>query len=143
MDSPAFGSLATDEQRSQSARHGVVATLSDLLRPGHTDQQARLNAVHSGVTGPAGVGEDGDSATGGSGLDIRKAARQPGLVDDLHSTEDPSKQPARGDGTIFISFSPLAAFPRVTPKLRAALCYAANRNGYGRPVRLACLFKTL
>jgi len=44
---------------------------------------------------------------------------------------------------MFISFSPLAAFPRIAPKLRASICYAANRNGHGGPVRLACLLKTL
>jgi hypothetical protein len=44
---------------------------------------------------------------------------------------------------MFISFSPLAAFPRIPPKLRALICYAAKRNGYGGPVRLACLLKTL
>jgi hypothetical protein len=44
---------------------------------------------------------------------------------------------------MFISFSPLAAFPRIPPKLRALICYAANRDGYGGPVRLACLLKTL
>ena len=43
---------------------------------------------------------------------------------------------------MFISFSPLAAFPRIPPKLRALICYAA-RNGYGGPVRLACLLKML
>jgi len=44
---------------------------------------------------------------------------------------------------MFISFSPLAAFPHITPKLRASICYEANSNGYGGPVRLACLLKML
>jgi hypothetical protein len=34
---------------------------------------------------------------------------------------------------MFISFSPLAAFPHITPKLRASICYEANRSGYGGP----------
>jgi len=34
---------------------------------------------------------------------------------------------------MFISFSPLAAFPHITPKLRASICYEANRDGYGGP----------
>jgi hypothetical protein len=61
-----------------------------------------------------------------------------GLVDDLHTKGLPSKQTVRGARMMFISFSPLAAFPHITPKLRASICYAANRNGHGGPVRLAC-----
>jgi hypothetical protein len=44
---------------------------------------------------------------------------------------------------VFISFSPLAAFPHFTPQLRAWICNAARYYGYDRPVRLACLLTTL
>ena len=55
-----------------------------------------------------------------------KQGEATGLVDDLHIKGLPSKPTVRGAGMMFISFSPLAAFPHITPKLRASICYAAN-----------------
>src|SRR5205807_6606703 len=47
------------------------------------------------------------------------------LVHDLYTRGAPSRQTVRGTRMMFISFSPLADFPCIAPKLGSSMCCAA------------------